>query len=385
MRKRTSKRLLCLLLSALVLSALFPGGAQAVSQEEIDALRAERLAIAEEHDKKQAQIDELEEQKASVLERKLAMDERNELTRLEIESIESEILVYDQMIAAEAIKVEEAKVAEELQLQRYRVRVRAMEENGEVGFLALILRADNLADLLTAFDDASRIMQSDRELHDAYIAARENTEAVRAKYIETKEELEASQTALREEQAALEAEIAEATKLIEDLEQDLEAREAEAHELLLAEIATAEKLDQLIAEQERQRREEEERRRQQEAANNPAPSGGGGGGNSGGGTVTGTGSWGWPCPGCTYVTSRAGNRFHPIFNEWRYHSGMDIGAGYGSSVVASDSGTVILAEPRARPSDMWETPDGQQVPICILRFGRGALAWIRRLPPDLRV
>ena len=35
-----------------------------------------------------------------------------------------------------------------------------------------------------------------------------------------------------------------------------------------------------------------------------------------------------------------GNRFHPIFNEWRYHSGMDIGAGYGSAIVASDSGTV---------------------------------------------
>jgi murein DD-endopeptidase MepM/ murein hydrolase activator NlpD len=35
-----------------------------------------------------------------------------------------------------------------------------------------------------------------------------------------------------------------------------------------------------------------------------------------------------------------GNRYHPIFSEWRYHSGMDIGASYGSSVIASDSGTI---------------------------------------------
>jgi murein DD-endopeptidase MepM/ murein hydrolase activator NlpD len=63
-----------------------------------------------------------------------------------------------------------------------------------------------------------------------------------------------------------------------------------------------------------------------------------GDGNTGG--VTGTGSFGWPCPGCYYVTSRMGNRFHPIFNEWRYHSGMDIGAGEGSAIVASDGGTI---------------------------------------------
>ena len=348
MKKRTTHRIFASLLATILIFALLPSSAMAVTQEEIDELRAERMAIAEEHDKKQAEIDELEEQKASVLERKLAMDERNELTRQEIESIQSEILVYDQMIAAEAIKVEEARFIEEQQLERYRARVRAMEENGEISILALVLRARDLNELLTAIDDASRIMQSDKALYENYITARENTEAVKAQYIETKTELQGVQDELREEQAALEAEIEEATRMIQDLEADIVAREEEAHALLLAEIETAERLDALIAEQERQRAEEEERRRQQEAANNAANGGGGdsggGGGGSSGGTVTGSGSFAWPCPGCTYVTSRAGNRFHPIFNEWRYHSGMDIGAGYGSSVVASDSGTVILAD-----------------------------------------
>ena len=350
MRKRYPIRITAMLLVVLMAFSLLPTTALAVSQEEIDALRAERLAIAEEHDKKQAEIDELEEQKASALEKKLAMDERNELTRREIESIQDEILVYDQMIAQEAIKVEEARFVEEQQLERYRVRVRAMEENGEMNILALVLHAKDLNELLSAIDDAARIMQSDRELYEAYIEARQNTEAVKAQYMEVKTELQAAQDVLREEQAALEEEIAEAAKMIEELEQDIEAREEEAHALLLAEIETAAKLDALIAEQERQRAEEEARRRQQEEANRPSTGGGdssgssGGSSGGGGGTVTGSGSFGWPCPGCTYVTSRAGNRFHPIFNEWRYHSGMDIGASYGSSVVASDSGTVILAE-----------------------------------------
>ena len=212
MRKRYPIRITAMLLVVLMAFSLLPTTALAVSQEEIDALRAERLAIAEEHDKKQAEIDELEEQKASALEKKLAMDERNELTRREIESIQDEILVYDQMIAQEAIKVEEARFVEEQQLERYRVRVRAMEENGEMNILALVLHAKDLNELLSAIDDAARIMQSDRELYEAYIEARQNTEAVKAQYMEVKTELQSAQDVLREEQAALEEEIAEAAK-----------------------------------------------------------------------------------------------------------------------------------------------------------------------------
>ena len=336
MRKRFFFRLLSGLLVCVLFVLLLPGQALAVTQEEIDELRKERLAIAEEHDEKQAKVDELEEQKASVVARKEAMDARNELTRREIENIEKEISLYDQMIAEEAIKVEQAKAVEEKQLERYRTRVRAMEEYGEMGYLSLILRVSSFSELLTAMDDAGDIMKSDKELYDDYIAARENTEAVKAEYESCKSELEASEEALLARKAELEQDIEEAVQLIRDLEEDIDIRNEELHELLLAEIEVADRIDQLVAQQERERQEAEERRRQQEAANQ-------GGGSVGGGTVTGSGSWAWPCPGCTYVTSRAGNRYHPIFGEWRYHSGIDIGAGYGSAVTASDSGTVIMA------------------------------------------
>ena len=356
--KSISRAIATFLLAAIVF-CLAPGKAYAVSQEEIDELRRERLAIAMEHDEKQAEVDKLEEEKAGILARKQAMDERNALTRQEIETIEKEIALYDQMIAEEAIRLEQAQALEARQLERYRTRVRAMEENGEFGLLPLLMHATSLGDLLTVLDDAGDIMKSDAELYEDYIEARTNTERIKAEYEAKKAELEAKQEELRAQQEQLEAEIEEATQLIKSLEEDIEARNEELHELLLAEIETAEKIDRLVEEQERQRREEEERRRREEeerqrqqAANNPAPadnSGGSssensGGGSSGGGTVTGTGSWGWPCPGCTYITSRFGNRWHPIFNEWRYHSGLDIGAGYGSAVVASDSGTVCMAE-----------------------------------------
>lgn len=322
MRKRAFSRLVSLVLLLTVFTLLLPAQAMAVTQDEIDELRKERLAIAEEHEEKQAKVDELEAQKASVVEKKMAMDERNEYARKEIESIEREISLYDQIIAEEAIKVEKAKAVEEKQLERYRTRVRAMEEYGEMSYLSLILRVSSLSELLTAMDDAGDIMKSDQELYDDYMAARENTEAVKAEYESYRDELDAEEAVLLARKAELEKDIEEAVQLIRDLEEDIDKRNEELHDLLLAEIEVAERIDQLVAEQERER---------MEAAMQS------------GASVGGSGSWAWPCPSCSYITSRFGNRFHPIFNEWRYHSGLDIGASYGSAVTASDGGTVIMA------------------------------------------
>ena len=61
--KSISRAIATFLLAAIVF-CLAPGKAYAVSQEEIDELRRERLAIAMEHDEKQAEVDKLEEEKA---------------------------------------------------------------------------------------------------------------------------------------------------------------------------------------------------------------------------------------------------------------------------------------------------------------------------------
>ena len=341
MNKKT-KSILALMLSvmtvlSLVLGAL-PIQAYAVTQSEIDALKKERDKIAEAKAAQQAIVDELEAQHADVLDRKLALDERNVYTLEQMALNEQEIALYDQMIEDKAREVEEAKALENQQLERYRTRVRAMEENGNFGFLALVLNAGSLGELLTAMDDIGEIMESDRRLEDEYIAAREHTEEVKAEYEAYKEELEAKQATLRAEQVELQRQIDEATELITKLAEDIEGNAEELAKLQAAQDEAQKEIDQKVAELERQRAEEEERRRQEQAAN-----GGGSGGGSSGGTVTGTGSFTWPCPSCTYITSRVGYRWHPVSGQWKYHSGLDIGAAYGASIVAADGGTVTIA------------------------------------------
>ena len=57
----------------------------------------------------------------------------------------------------------------------------------------------------------------------------------------------------------------------------------------------------------------------------------------------GSGQFMWPVPSSSYVSSPYGYRIHPIYGTKKLHAGMDIAASSGSTIVAADSGTVILA------------------------------------------
>jgi len=320
--------LLCVVLCGTAISSALPVPAYAVTQSEIDQLKAQRDAIRSQRQEKQAIVEALEAEKANVVERKQAMDERNMYTLQQMQLNSQEIALYDEMIAEKQAELEEAQRLEDEQLEKYRTRVRAMEENGGYNILALIAQSDNFSDLITAMDDVGEIMESDKELEDQYIAARENTELVKADYENTRLELGAIQDQLRADQAALESEIEEAIQIILQLESDLENRQAEYDAIMAAEDAANATIDQMVA------KLEEERAAAAAAA---AASGGGGG------SANATGSFLWPVASYVYVSSRFGMRIHPITGVKKSHTGMDIASNQGTTVYASDGGSVTLA------------------------------------------
>jgi len=55
------------------------------------------------------------------------------------------------------------------------------------------------------------------------------------------------------------------------------------------------------------------------------------------------GEMAWPTPGYATITSGFGMRVHPIFNVYRMHTGVDIGAPMGAPIIAVNDGVVILA------------------------------------------
>ena len=341
MKQRQTKRFSAALAAFLAFVLLFcalPAPVFAVTQAEIDELERKKEAIEEKVEEKQAVVDELEEKQAGVLEQKKALDERNDYLYEQLNINAEQIALYNELIAQKAREVDAAKAKELEQLERYRRRVRAMEENGQADFLAMLLNANSLGEFLTAIDDIGEIMESDKMLEDAYIAARENTERVKADYEQYKTTLEAKKEELNTEKVRIEAEINEAAELLEKIKGDIDTYSEELAELEQAQKDAEELIEKKIAELEEQRRREEEAAAAAAAA---AGGEGGGGGYYSDGPIA-SGNFIWPCA-CTYITSRVGGRIHPISGVYKYHSGMDIGCQYGDAVWASDSGTVILA------------------------------------------
>ena len=325
-------------LCAVLLAALLPPGALAeVSQAEIEALRAERDEIEKQREAKQAEIDALKEDAVGILVQKRALDERNMYTMQQIQLNEEEIALYDEMIADKEREVLDAQKLEEEQLERYRKRVRAMEENGTLNYLALILKSNDLGEMLTAMDDVGEIMQRDKALEDNYIKARENTEELKTEYEAYRKEVNGKQDALRQDQEKLQAEIDEADELLLGLHEDYMNRQAEIAEIQAQEDTTNMAISILVAKLEAERAAA--------AAAAAAAAGGGDGGSTGSGAAAyANGTFIFPVATYSYISSRFGERIHPITGELKNHNGMDIAANSGTAVYAADGGKVVLAE-----------------------------------------
>lgn len=297
-----------------VLAFMPAGPALAVSQSEIDALEEQRDELKAQREEMQAGIDELKDQQAGVLEQKRALDEQNEVYRQELELIEEQVSLYTRLVDEKAAELEKATEAEAEQLAIYKQHVRAMEENGDYTYLSIIFGSKSLSELMSNLDMIGEIMDADKRIYDQYTAAREDAEEIKAEYEATLDALSDKQAEYEAEKADLEAKIAEASAMIEQLEEEINSNYDLYLEVLAQEEALESDIQSMIAELERQ-----------EAAN----------------SITSTGTYIWPLPGYS-PGSAYGWRMHPIYNEMRFHAGEDIGAPSGTPILAADSGVATV-------------------------------------------
>lgn len=335
--------------------------------DELDDLRAQKEELSNQVRDIKQRITLLEEQQANVLEKKAALEVQTELAAQQIEIVQKEIDNYDKLIKEKAKEVEAAKDREAVQLEKYRTRVRAMEENGSFNILALILQADDFSQLLTAMDDMGEIMESDRVLQERYEDAREETEEIKANYEAEKADYEVKKAELKAEQDQLNKDIEEATELIESLEADIQTAIAEYKAAEAAEAAAAATIANVIAINNAKKAQAEAEAlanaqnaaaqlEQMNKANEEAEASGAEPpytqeqieevqNQTNVGNVGSNEGFIWPVPCSTRVTSRYGNRSDPFTGETRYHSGIDIDGfnNAGQPIVAAASGTVITA------------------------------------------
>ena len=310
--------LLAVLMVVSLLASIIPATAYAVSQSDIDALQAKKNELSARVAEAQERLTGLQAQESSVLEVKAALEEQNASAKAALEIVAEEIAMYDEIIADKTEELIVAQAKEDEQLNRYRVRVRAMEESGGYNVLALVVNSASFADLLAALDDMGAIMDSDKELEHEYRAARQETERVKAEYEAVREECQEKQSALEEEKARIEQQIADTEEQLAALADQIEAAMQQYEAEQAAEQQAAAELTQLIAQYQA---EQAEKQRAAAAAAAAAAN----------------------CS--SRVTSRFGYRADPFTGASSGHAGIDIdGFGNdGAPIVAAAGGTVVTA------------------------------------------
>ena len=362
-RKRLVSILAGVMAAVMLLSLIFsliPTPASAASSSEIrkqiNQLKKEKEEIKDKIKEVKEQYKENEDEIANIIAKKNVIDQEIQLLHTEIVNINEQIAAFNILIAD---KQEELTTAEDRYFalnEDNKMRIRTMEEDGEVSYWEVLFKANSFSDLLDRLNIVEEIAASDNRRLKELSEAANNVEEAQQELETEKADLELTKQELDDTQAEMDAKRQEADDLIQELltkADDLAALEDEF------ERQEKEFLDEIA---QKEIEYDEAKQREWEAfmatyvppTTAPAPtntnnSGGGGnsggntggntGGNSGGG---GGGSWLVPCS-YTAITSPFGQRVSPTTGASTYHQGVDLDTGTGWSVVASRAGTAYTA------------------------------------------
>ena len=348
MQKKLLKPIFSFALAFVMAASLFvgfiPTTASAVTQSEINDLKSQKAALSEQSASYEATISSLKNKKNAQVELKTALDSKLALTNQQIMNLEEQIKLHDALIERKTQEVSEAQVTADEQLEKYKKRVRAMEESGRYNYVEVLFGANSIGEFLSLIDDIGDIMKSDKELEDSYKESVVNLKEAKAEYEEVQTELKQNKVECAQLKDQLQVDITQAAAVITSLQADINENASVLSELDSQESALQSQIQAKVNQLNEQKKAEEEANRNN---NN---------GGSSGGSTTGTGNLVWPSY-CTYISSRQGPRVHPITGEYKNHGGTDIAASYGSPIYAADSGTVVNS------SDGWNGGWGNYVMI----------------------
>lgn len=317
----------------------------------IDEVQNRQEELKQENEDLQAKIDALKEDEEA------ALAYQEELTG-KIDENEQKIDQARATIEEMNGKIKELEARLSLSEEKYQGTIDAFKERlkalyvsggSSLGTLEILLDSSSLSEFFTRQELVEVMAQRDQSMLDQLDAYMEETQGDREELVAAQQEVADSKKAIEAAQDELEVLYEENDLLVASLE----GQQAQAQEQIAAnEAEDAElqaQLEALIAERNRQ----EEEKRQQALQNQQAQNGGSDGGEGATQPSGGTGvepvtpglqsgfSPIWPLPGVG-VGSITGHFGDMYFNG--PHNGLDIGAGYGTPIVAAQAGEVISAQ-----------------------------------------
>ena len=247
------------------------------------------------------------EKKANELMAEISVIERD----IYAAQVEINILTVDLNATKEKIKTALDELAElqgkmDKQNAALMGRLRAMYKQGDIGLISVLLGSSNMTELITNVEMMKMIYEADADLMEKLGEQYAVVDAKKNELIALRTDLEGQQAVLNEKKSELDKKMAEAESKKKQIEKDnatLEAmldamnREADA---LKSEILRLQSSGSYVG-----------------------------------------GVMGWPSRASTRITDPFGMRLHPFYGYYKLHTGIDIGAGKRTDILAAADGTVI--------------------------------------------
>ncbi|HVL64608.1 MAG TPA: peptidoglycan DD-metalloendopeptidase family protein [Actinomycetota bacterium] len=298
----------------------------------------ERLEEIERREQEVARrIDRLADQKGQILDRIGVVDERRQTVESQVEELDAELAQLTGRIDEAKARLTRAQqrlalLSDELErvlgelvarTDIFTERAVAAYKAGPAAYVDSLLSSESIGDLLQRQAYYEAALDSDARLIEDIQVLRAETEEKRAEVEERKEEIALAKAELERDRAAV-AQVRDArADALAELEGVLDTKQT-----LLAQVESKKSKYEAV-----QQQLEQESAQIAQLLSSPSSS-------SAPPPATGGGTFAWPASGP--VTSPYGYRTHPIFGDRRLHTGIDIGAGYGATVISSERGSVAF-------------------------------------------
>lgn len=350
----------------------------AFAADDIDTLKAKQAQLAQAKQENDAKLAKLRNDKSDKQAYKETLTSQIATLQDQIDTYNEQIEDLDTQIVQAQNAIADKQKSISADTEKLKQRLRAVYMAGGASNLEVLLSADSMVDLADRTEALQTVTEHDTALIDNLKSEMESVKEQKESIEKNRQEAADAKTAVDDKQDELKKLEAETQSVIDEMSSTESDLQSTSEQLAKQEDEAAAAVDKWMADyqasQERARiaaQQEADRQKaaaaksssssstnlssRNEVSESESDSGSESGGSTSnsssnnssnssndteeesGGSSYGTGSYQWPVPSCSSISSGFGSRWGTT------HKGIDIPGSYGAAIVAADSGTVIQA------------------------------------------
>lgn len=313
----------------------------------IDSLKQKQAEYAQQKQENDSKLAKLRQDKDKKNDYKNTLENQISTLQNQIDTYNEQIQELDTKILKTQDEIADKQKNISANTARLKKRLCALYMSGGASNLEILLSADSVYDFADKVEALQMVTAHDTSLIHLLKSEMASVKKQKTAIKQNRQAAADAKTSVSEKQGELSGFVREAQGVINDMSAKESSLQSASDDFAQKEEAASQAIDKWYADyqasQEKKKVELAQKQASQQQKSVSAKTVGSSSvaaSTSGGASAIGSGSMVWPVPSCQVITTYFGQvdevHSHP-------HKGVDIGASYGSTIVAPDSGTVVMA------------------------------------------